>query len=278
MSWTRRDLLSVGGGAVAAGAAGALISYGAIVATWEAFDLDYRTVYWASGGFTMLVAAFCWLAYPQFRSPTVQRKEIVLKRRYWLYYALVFMGGARRQIFVVFAAFMMVELYGFQLHHVAGLMLVNHLATMVCSPLVGRMIHSLGERFTLIVEYVGLLTVFLLYAGLYWFEWPWEVAAVLYVVDHILFAMAFAQKTYFQKIADPADIAGTAGVSFTINHIAAVAIPALFGLIWLTSPATVFVLGAAMAAISLLLARNVPQTPEPGRETVLPLPRMLRES
>ena len=268
LQWLPKDRApKVLGWIVSAGAAGALISYGAIVATWEAFDLDYRTVYWASGGFTMLVAAFCWLAYPQFRSPTVQRKEIVLKRRYWLYYALVFMGGARRQIFVVFAAFMMVELYGFQLHHVAGLMLINHLATMVCSPLVGRMIHSLGERFTLIVEYVGLLTVFLLYAGLYWFEWPWEVAAVLYVVDHILFAMAFAQKTYFQKIADPEDQAPTAAVAFTINHIAAVFLPAALGYLWLVDPASVYSLAAAMACVSLILATLVPRNPEKGRET-----------
>ncbi|MEM8752358.1 MAG: MFS transporter [Pseudomonadota bacterium] len=254
---------------VSAGAAGALVSYGAIVMTWEAFDLDYRTVYWASGGVCMAIAAFCAIAYPQFRSPTAQRHEIVLKKRYWLYYALVFMGGARRQIFVVFAAFMMVELYGFELHHVAGLMLVNHLATMICSPLVGRMISSLGERFTLIVEYSGLLTVFLLYAGLYWFGWPWEVAAVLYVVDHILFAMAFAQKTYFQKIADPEDQAPTAAVAFTINHIAAVFLPALLGYLWLVDPASVYSLAAAMAAVSLFLAFLVPRHPEKGRETTM---------
>ena len=252
-----------------AGAGGALISYGAIIALWEALDLSYSTVYWGSGGICMAIAAFCYIAYPQFRSPTAQRKEIVLKKRYWLYYALVFMGGARRQIFVVFAAFMMVELYGFQLHHVAGLMLVNHLATMVCSPLVGRMIAKMGERFTLIVEYSGLLTVFLLYAGLYWFEWPWEVAAILYIVDHILFAMAFAQKTYFQKIADPEDQAPTAAVAFTINHIAAVFLPAALGYLWLVDPASVYSLAAAMALVSLILSVLVPRFPEKGRETTL---------
>ena len=129
------------------------------------------------------------------------------------------------------------------------------------------MIHSLGERFTLIVEYVGLLTVFLLYAGLYWFEWPWEVAAVLYVVDHILFAMAFAQKTYFQKIADPEDQAPTAAVAFTINHIAAVFLPAALGYLWLVDPASVYSLAAAMACVSLILATLVPRNPEKGRET-----------
>ena len=57
------------------------------------------------------------------------------------------------------------------------------------------------------------------------------------------FSLAIAIKTYFQKIADPADMASTAGVAFTINHIAAVAIPAAFGLVWLVSPAAVFLDG-----------------------------------
>ncbi|MEX2518537.1 MAG: MFS transporter [Paracoccaceae bacterium] len=252
---------------VSAASAGALVSYSSIILAWEFFDLSYRTIYWASGGFCMAVAVFCWFAYPQYRSDTVQRKEIVLKRRYWLYYALVFMGGARRQIFTVFAAFMMVELYGFDLRHVAALMLANYCATMFAAPYIGKLIAHQGERLVLIIEYSGLLTVFLLYACIYWFEWRWEVAAALYVVDHILFSMAFAQKTYFQKIADPEDQAPTAAVAFTINHIAAVFLPAMLGYLWLVDPASVYSLAAAMACISLILATMVPRHPEKGRET-----------
>jgi hypothetical protein len=89
---------------------------------------------------------------------------------------------------------------------------------------------------------------------------------VLYVLDHVLFAMAIAIRSYFQKIADPADIASTAGVSFTINHIAAVLIPVAFGIVWLHSPSIVFIAGAIMAALSLLLARLVPRDPREGNE------------
>jgi len=160
-----------------------------------------------------------------------------------------------------------VELYGFQLHHVAGLMLANHISTMIFSPIVGRMITRFGERLTLQIEYVGLFLVFVAYAGLYWFEWPWEVAAVLYIIDHILFAAAFAQKTYFQKIADPEDQAPTAAVAFTINHIAAVFLPAALGYLWLVSPDGVYSLAAAMALVSLALSFMVPRHPAKGHET-----------
>ena len=94
------------------------------------------------------------------------------------------------------------------------------------------------------------------------------LAAVLYVLDHLFFALAFALKTYFQKIADPEDIAPTAAVAFTINHIAAVFLPALLGYLWIVSPGGVFLLAAAMAMTSLSLALMIPRHPEPGHETV----------
>lgn len=95
-----------------------------------------------------------------------------------------------------------------------------------------------------------------------------HIAAGLYVIDHLFFAMAIAMKTYLQKIADPQDIASTAGVSFTINHIAAVVIPALLGIVWITNPDLVFYVGALFALCSLLLATNIPTSPTRGNEVV----------
>ena len=117
-------------------------------------------------------------------------------------------------------------------------------------------------------EYAGLVCVFLAYGGVYFFDWGFTVAAVLYVLDHMFFGLALALKTYFQKIGDPGDMAPTAAVAFTINHIAAVFLPVLLGLMWLVSPAAVFLLAAAMAGISLILATFIPRHPEKGRETV----------
>ncbi len=256
------------GWVLAAGSGASLAVYGSIaLAGW--YDLiDYRTVYMLGGGACVAVALFAWAAYPQFRAPHAQGKRLVLRRRYWLYYALVFMAGARRQIFVVFAAFMMVEKFGFQLHEVTALFLLNYIANMIAAPIIGRMIARFGERVALCVEYVGLTLVFAIYAGVYFFDWGVTVALGLYVLDHLLFAMAFAQKTYFQKIADPADHASTAAVAFTINHIAAVALPAPLGLLWIYEPGLVYALASCMAMVSLTLATMVPRWPEPGRETM----------
>ncbi len=252
---------------VAVGSGASLLSYGLLVATWDLFDLSYNTVYLISGGACALIALYCWAAFPKFEA-TPQLKKMVFRRRYWLYYALQFMSGARRQIFIVFAAFMMVERFGFEVHEITALFLINYLANMILAPLMGRALGRYGERNVLVFEYVGLVIVFLAYGGIYYFGWGVLLAASLYVIDHLLFALAFAMKTYFQKIADPQDIAPTAAVAFTINHIAAVFLPALLGYLWVVSPGAVFGLAAGMAGVSLTLALLIPRHPEPGRETI----------
>ena len=214
---------------MAAGSLATLVAYLAIMALWETLNLSYNIVYLAGGGVTVAIAIFAMLAYPQFEAPTPQNKKMVLRRRYWLYYALQFMAGARRQIFMVFAGFMMVERFGFEVHEITTLYMINLLANMIFAPLMGRAVGRFGERRALGIEYLGLVTVFLCYGGVYYLGWGVMIAAALYVLDHLFFALAFALKTYFQKIADPADIAPTAAVAFTINHIAAVFLPVCWG-------------------------------------------------
>ena len=270
LQWLPKDRApQVLGWLVAMGSAATMVVYGLIVLTWDRFDLSYNFVFMASGGVTAVLALFCLFAYPQFDAPTPQTKKLILRRRYWLYYALQFMAGARRQIFVVFAGFMMVEKFGFEVHELTSLYLINLMINMMAAPLLGKAVAKFGERRTLIFEYTGLAIVFAAYGGIYWFGWGVLLAATLYVIDHVLFALALALKTYFQKIADPADIAPTAAVAFTINHIAAVFLPALLGLLWVVSPGVVFGLAAAMAIVSLLLSLLIPRHPEPGNETIL---------
>ena len=249
-------------------AVGAFTSIVAFAAIWTAFDmasLDFVTVYVLGGGVTVMIAIACWLFFPQFPGKVKQRRQLVLRKRYWLYYALTFLSGARRQIFIVFAGFLMVEKFGYSVAAISVLFLVNATLNMLFAARIGRIIGKVGERAALVFEYAGLVMVFVAYA----FVESAHVAAGLYIVDHFFFALAIAIKTYFQKIADPADIASSAGVSFTINHIAAVVLPAALGIIWLTSPAAVFLAGAGLAGLSLLLSLNIPTHPEQGNEVTV---------
>lgn len=248
---------------ISVGALASLFTYGAIWVLLEQLKFDFKTVYLLAGGIGFVLIIVMAFAFPEFKTEVPQNKKLVLRKRYWLYYALTFMSGARRQIFTVFAGFLMVEKFGYSAADITLLFLINYVFNFLFAKRIGRFIGAVGERKALMFEYVGLIFVFVGYGLVQTAEW----AAALYVIDHLFFALALAIKTYFQKIADPADMASTAGVAFTINHIAAVVIPVTFGVIWLVSPSSVFYIGAGMAAVSLLLSLNIPAKPQEGNET-----------
>lgn len=261
LQWLKKsEAAAVMGRLVAAGSFAGLVAFGLIYISVDTLGIAMKWVYLIGGSAAVAIALGGWLLFPHMPATTVQHKHIVLRKRYWLYYSLQFMGGARRQIFVVFAGFLMVQKFDFDPGAMAILFLANGVLTMVTAPQIGKLIGRFGERRALVLEYVGLILVFVGYAFVdtVWF------AVLLYLFDHLFFSISIAMKTYFQKIADPADIASTSGVSFTINHIAAVILPAAYGFLWVISPAVVFLSGALLAGVSLVLALLVPERPTPN--------------
>ncbi len=254
LQWlSKEEAPAVLGELISVKAFAALVTYAAIWVLFSFLSVEYSIAYFIFGGAGLLLFLWLWFTFPKFDSPVEQHKKLIVRKRYWLYYLLTFFSGARRQIFMVFAGFMMVEKFEYQASDIALLFIVNHLMNLYIAPKIGRWIGHIGERKALTVEYIGLIFVFVGYALV---EDP-NIAAGLYVVDHLFFALAIALKTFFQKIADPKDIAASSGVSFTINHIAAVVIPASFGILWLYSPSLVFYLGAGLAFISLMLTQLI---------------------
>ena len=248
-----------------AAAAAQLAAYGIIAAVWLFFAPSFPNLYLLMGALTILLTLAVVGTFRRFDGPVPQNKGIVLRKRYWLYYAMTFVSGARRQIFMAFGAWLLVERFGFTLFTLSGLLFAFCVINLFAAPLLGQMIARIGERNTIVIENLSLIVVFVGYAT----TTSAAVAGALFMLDGVFFTLMIAQKTYFQKIADPADIAPTASVAFTINHIAAVVIPVIFGAIWIRNPAIVFEIGAGIAGISLLLSFLVPRRPEPGREPTL---------
>jgi MFS family permease len=245
--------------------AASLLAFSSIWLLMEKYSWSYQATYLLFGSLGLLLTLALALFFKQFPVKAEQKKEFILRKRYWLFYALTFFSGARRQIFVVFAGFLMVEKFKYSVADISLLFLLNYVFNLLFATKIGQLIGVIGERKILKFEYFGLILVFIAY-GLVDNA---TIAAGLYIIDHLFFALAIAIKTYFQKIADPEDIAASAGVSFSINHIAAVIIPALLGVIWIHNNAWVFYIGAGFACCSLLLAYLVPFKPNKGVELSL---------
>ena len=260
----KQQLPLVMGRQIAIGAFTGLFAFAVLFLMVDFLDLGYELIYLLAGGATVAIAIMMAFKFPHFKGEAEQHKKIVIRKRYWLYYLLTFLSGARRQIFVVFAGFLMVEKFHFSVGEMSMLFLINGVLTIYLAPRIGRLVNYWGEKRTLTLEYAGLVVIFSCYA----FAEPAVFACLLYIIDHIFFAMAIALKSYLKKIADPADMAATAGVSFSINHIAAVILPFVLGLLWIVSPPLVFLSGSVIALMSLVLSQMIPGTPERGMETI----------
>ena len=233
-------------------ASGANIFVGATI-YGLAYILEYRHIYLVFGGIAAAAGLWAMTRNPASKQIIPQQKRMILKRAYWLYYFLTFMAGARRQIFTAFAVFLMVQRFGYTIKEVTVLFLINNLVNYFLAPLIGKSIIRYGERKVLSLEYGSLILVFVAYATV-----QSKVAiGVLYILDHIFFNFAIAIRTYFQKIGDPRDIAPTMAVGFTINHIAAVILPFMGGLLWMVDYRIPFYAGAAMSLVSLAAVQAI---------------------
>ena len=209
--------------------------------------LTYEQIFWFLG--TLIIGAGLWgfLKNPTNENIIPQRKKMVFRKKYWLYYFLTFMAGARRQIFIAFAVFLLVKKFDYSVQEITALFVINNVINYFLSPLIGKAIIKFGERKVLSLEYSSLLFIFIAYA----YTDSKLIVAILYIFDHIFFNFAIAIRTYFQKVSDPRDIAPSMAVGFTINHIAAVVIPAIGGLLWIVDYKIPFLAGAGMSVISL---------------------------
>jgi predicted MFS family arabinose efflux permease len=219
---------------------------------------SYKVMFLTIGGLVVVAGIWGLLQDPTHRQVAPQHRKMIFRRRYSLYYFLTFMAGARRQIFIAFSVYLLVKVFHFTVTEITLLFVVNNAINFVLSPAIGRAIVRFGERWILSIEYGGLIGVFLVYA----FTDSKLLVVAMYILDHILFNFAIAIRTYFQKVADPADIAPSMAVGFTINHIAAVVMPAIGGALWMIDYRIPFVAGALLSLISLLAVQRIPRFAE----------------
>ncbi len=217
--------------------------------------LTYAQMYLMIGVLLVVMALWGFRQKPTRVDLPPQRKRMVWRRPYGLFYLLTFLSGARRQIFIAFAVFLMVERFGFSVQEITLLFIANNAVNYYVSPLIGKAIVRFGERKVLSLEYASLVLIFLAYAMVD----AKLLVAGLYILDHIFFNFAIAIRTYFQKIADPQDIAPSMAVGFTINHIAAVVLPAAGGILWMVDYRLTFIGGALLAFCSLVAVQRIPR-------------------
>lgn len=249
--FNKREAPVVYGKIKSLGALTNIVVGGIIWITSQYFALSWHFI--VAGALVMAVGFFSLFLTPVKKAVPLQQKKLIVKKKYWLFYVLNFLSGARRQIFIVFAVFMLVEKYNFQVKEVAILFIVNNMITYFMAPIIAKGINHFGERTILSIEYISLIVIFSCYA----FIEDRTTVTVLYILDHVFFSAAMAINTYFQKTGDPEDIAPSMAVGFTINHISAVIIPVIGGALWMLNWRIPFIAGALLAMVSLYFVQKI---------------------
>ena len=220
----------------------------------SSYFLSYKLNYLVIGGGIILVGLWGISQDPSDKEIIPQHRKMIFRKKYWLFYLLTFLAGARRQIFVAFAVFLLVKKFEYTIQEITILFVINNVINYFLSPLIGKAIIRYGERKVLSLEYFSLLFIFTAYA----FIESKIIVAFLYILDHIFYNFAIAIRTYFQKVGDPRDIAPSMAVGFTINHIAAVFVPAIGGILWMINYRITFLGGVLLSLCSLIAVQKIP--------------------
>jgi predicted MFS family arabinose efflux permease len=239
------------------GAGAALLATAAVYFLAE--PLGYRTLFMITGGL-VVVGGVLLLPLGRGHKGLPERRKVILRKEYWLYYLLAFLMGSRRHIFTTFAIFLLVQKFGISVQTTAILFFVNSVMNVFTYQFVGTMIGRVGERLMLSIAFGLLIFVFLGYA----FVTTLAVLFVLFVVDNMLFGFNLALSTYFQKIAvTQEEITSNIAVQQTINHISAVVVPVIGGAAWeMFGSQMPFLVGVGIVFVSLILVQfmKVPET------------------
>jgi hypothetical protein len=179
-------------------------------------------------------------------------RRMVYRREYHIFYAISALFGIRKQIFMVFGTWVLVSLHDVPVSTIALLYFAASALGVLLRPLLGDVIDWLGERKVLATDEIMLFFVCMIYGfASDIFSSPWDLRILYgaYMLDHILFALRIARTTYLKKIAvDPADITPTISLGITIDHVVAMTLPVLSGIIWERyGHQWVFVLAGAIA-------------------------------
>jgi predicted MFS family arabinose efflux permease len=210
--------------------------------------LGFSRLFYATGALTILGGILSW-SRRGLGTRQTQRRRIILRRRYWLYYLLTFLLGSRRHIFTTFAIFLLVREFGMPAQQTALLFLINSVLGVLLYRRAGVIVGRFGERPVLAISFVLLIAIFIGYATIH----SLAILAALFVADNFLAGLEFALSSYFKKIAvTPEEITSNLSLSQTINHLAAVFVPILGGIAWeMFDPSVPFLAGVVIMLISL---------------------------
>ena len=226
---------------------------GALSLISKLFESMPLTNYYLVGGAVIVLAALFLMQLPKDLGATKTKPaRILVKRRYWLYYVLIFFSGARKLVLGSFVTLMLVEQFGLKVWQVSALMLVSSILNLLLAPYMGSLIDRWGERVTTPISYAVLALCCLGYATVQ----SLGILIALWVLIKLVQPLGMGLSTYVYRSAPPEELTPTLSAGVTFDHITSVSMPFLYGALLPTIQYQgVFGITAALILITIPFAR-----------------------
>ncbi|MEI8200418.1 MAG: MFS transporter [Eubacteriales bacterium] len=237
-----------------------IIGYGIVWTGFKFFNMTYAIAFVIASVFYVM-AAFV-LKIMHRKQTKISRVRFVFRKRYTLFYCMSVVNGARKQIFLTFAPWVLIQVFHLDAPTFAVLGIIIATVSIVSRKIVGDAIDRLGERTVLSLEAVLLVVICMGYAfaaDLVPLSAAVVIIAVCYILDNSMSAVEMARSTYVRKIAlDPTDVMPTLSAGVSFDHIVAMTIPILGGLLWKTMGYQyVFMAAALIGVLNLILSLKI---------------------
>src|SRR5665647_1211163 len=237
---------------------------GIIIVYWGASRLHFSfgVIFGVAGICALLASLGLFLIKPQ--PLTKVSRHLVFKKEYRLFYLLNIVFGARKQIFLTFAPWVLIKVFHADIATFAVLGFIGTVLNLFFRPWLGKAIDTWGERTIIMLESCLLIVICLLYgfAGS-WFTARVAVIIIMacYICDQLLFSVRIARTTYLNRIVDtPDDLGATLSMGLTMDHGLSMLVPLGGGLLWAYyGYISVFLVAGALAIVNLWLATYIPE-------------------
>ncbi|OHD36381.1 MAG: hypothetical protein A2015_04225 [Spirochaetes bacterium GWF1_31_7] len=232
----------------------AMISGALIVWIFARFADDsflYKKLY-IIGGLAAIVAAFFFSKLHLHAHTQIKHKRFVIKTRYTLFYIFNILFGARKQIFLTFAPWVLITQYGARPSDMALLIFIASALGVIFRQVFGYVTDRFGEKVMFIADSIILFGICIGFA----YVKNIVFLSALYILDNLMFSTRIARTTYLNKIAEnKSDVAATISLGISMDHVVSMTIPFLGGLLWNAYGfSTVFIAASLIAVISFIAA------------------------
>ncbi len=238
----------------------AILGSFSVVLGFKYLGFTFQHTFAIAAALLVVAAILLFMMKPE---PVVEkRKFLQLHKEYRLYYILNVLSGARKQLFITFAPWVLVSVLKQPTQLMATLFTIGGVIGIIFQPLLGWAIDKFGERVVLASEAVILIFVCFGY-GFATFIFSEQVAFLVvcaaFLIDQMIFSVSMARATYMKKIAiQPDHIQPALTAAVTIDHVFSISAALLGGLVWNAFGFQyVFLFGAGIAVINFFVALRV---------------------